>query len=415
MSTNESVCRSVRGARVRAGVTSVVLGASLTLGACASGGQVDSGSPLNSYGADGGEVDASGGGGVASSVGGWPGAGSGPDPVGGSGGTSGGGRGGSPSGDAGGVGGSSDVGGSGGSTGACLGQGVSCMPNGVGCCGGLTCGDTTAGTVCCGEDGTACATPNGSDCCGNALICVGGRCQAPGAGRPEFAVPFPCGTRWTYSHHSQEVRLALDFVSADGGATDGAPVLASAPGVASRRYEAGGAGNYIVIQHGDGWTTYYFHLSSFTVEDGAWVGRGQEVGRVGTTGSSSGPHLHYEQLHSGVGQTIFIDGVSLAPYPSGYFARDVTSENGCDTAGRSFSTWGSNRPVHASPTPTSPQVAVIATPTNVFVDCQTLGESVTSEGYTNAWWSHLRDHGGYITNIYIADPAAKLPGVPECP
>jgi hypothetical protein len=39
---------------------------------------------------------------------------------------------------------------------------------------------------------------------------------------------------------------------------------------------------------------------------------------------------------------------------------------------------------------------------------------VNAEGYTNNWWSKLRDQGGFITNIYIDHPAAQLPGVPVC-
>src|SRR5687768_8291524 len=66
--------------------------------------------------------------------------------------------------------------------------------------------------------------------------------EAPGA--PNFQAPFPCGQSWTYSHHSAEVRLALDFV-ANGGGSNGRPVLASAGGTATRHYQAGGAGNYI--------------------------------------------------------------------------------------------------------------------------------------------------------------------------
>src|SRR5690606_30119595 len=109
-----------------------------------------------------------------------------------------------------------------------------------------------------------------------------------------------------------------------------------------------------------------------------------------------------------------IEAASLAPYPSGYFSRDLISENGCGASGRSFSTWGNNRPVYAAPTQGSAQITQIASPSSVFIDCQIQGESVVAEGYTNDWWSHLRDQAGYISNIYINDPAAKLPGVPLC-
>lgn len=149
----------------------------------------------------------------------------------------------------------------------------------------------------------------------------------PAQAAPVFKAPFPCGQQWTYSHHSSEVRQALDFVRADGGVTDGTPVLASAAGTAYRHSQPSGAGNYIVIDHGSGWQTYYFHLSAYSVVHGATVTQGQQIGLTGNTGNSFGAHIHYEQLHHGVGRTIVINGVSLAPYPGSYHQRYLTSDN----------------------------------------------------------------------------------------
>ena len=88
---------------------------------------------------------------------------------------------------------------------------------------------------------------------------------------------------------------------------------------------AHGAGNYIDINHGGGWHTYYFHLAAYSVDDGAYVAQGQQVGVTGTTGNSTGEHIHYEQLYNGAGQTIVIDGASLAPYPGAYGVKSITS------------------------------------------------------------------------------------------
>lgn len=129
---------------------------------------------------------------------------------------------------------------------------------------------------------------------------------------PNFKAPFPCGQRWTYSHHSAEVRQALDFVRADGGVTGGTPVVASAAGTAYRFSQPSGAGNYIAVEHGGGWKTYYFHLTSYSVPDGAYVQQGQRIGITGSTGNSSGAHIHYEQLLNGVGQVISINAVEPA-------------------------------------------------------------------------------------------------------
>ena len=59
-------------------------------------------------------------------------------------------------------------------------------------------------------------------------------------------------------------------------------------------------GNYVVVSHGSGNTTTYQHLSSRSVSVGTYVAQGQVVGITGTTGVSSGPHLHFEILHRGL-------------------------------------------------------------------------------------------------------------------
>ncbi|MFG3345681.1 peptidoglycan DD-metalloendopeptidase family protein [Streptomyces sp. NPDC048018] len=230
---------------------------------------------------------------------------------------------------------------------------------------------------------------------------------------PGFKAPYPCGQRWTYSHHSAEVRRALDFVRADGGATAGTPVLASAAGTATRHSQPSGAGNYVVIDHGGGWQTYYFHLSAYSVASGAWVGQGQQIGTTGSTGNSSGAHIHYEQLYNGVGQNIVINGVGLS-YPGSYNQAYLTSDNACGGSGSPFTTWGSGINVRADARLSAPVVTTLGGPTAVWVLCQKQGDTVNAEGYTNNWWSRLRDQNGFISNIYIDHPSAQLPGVPLC-
>jgi murein DD-endopeptidase MepM/ murein hydrolase activator NlpD len=58
----------------------------------------------------------------------------------------------------------------------------------------------------------------------------------------------------------------------------------------------GGYGNLVILQHANGYETYYAHLSAFAsgVRSGRAVGQGQVIAYVGSTGASSGPHLHYE-------------------------------------------------------------------------------------------------------------------------
>ncbi|WP_374472732.1 peptidoglycan DD-metalloendopeptidase family protein [Phenylobacterium sp.] len=82
----------------------------------------------------------------------------------------------------------------------------------------------------------------------------------------------------------------------DFGAGHGTPILAAGDGVVSRASRWGGYGNWLQIKHSGGWSTGYAHLSRYAkgVKPGARVRQGQVVGYVGTTGLSTGPHLHYE-------------------------------------------------------------------------------------------------------------------------
>lgn len=74
----------------------------------------------------------------------------------------------------------------------------------------------------------------------------------------------------------------------------GTPVVAGAKGTVTFVGWQNGYGRLVVIDHGGGLTTRYGHLSEFDVEQGHDVARGEFIGRVGSTGRSTGPHLHYE-------------------------------------------------------------------------------------------------------------------------
>ncbi|MCX5987754.1 MAG: M23 family metallopeptidase, partial [Chloroflexi bacterium] len=60
-----------------------------------------------------------------------------------------------------------------------------------------------------------------------------------------------------------------------------------------------GYGNRIIVNHGNGITTTYNHLSAFLVQVGQNVSKGQVIARMGSTGNSTGPHLHFEILRNG--------------------------------------------------------------------------------------------------------------------
>jgi murein DD-endopeptidase MepM/ murein hydrolase activator NlpD len=74
----------------------------------------------------------------------------------------------------------------------------------------------------------------------------------------------------------------------------GTSVVAGAKGKVAFVGWQHGYGQLVVIDHGGGLTTRYGHLSELDVELGQEIGRGEFIGRVGSTGRSTGPHLHYE-------------------------------------------------------------------------------------------------------------------------
>jgi murein DD-endopeptidase MepM/ murein hydrolase activator NlpD len=71
-------------------------------------------------------------------------------------------------------------------------------------------------------------------------------------------------------------------------------------------WNSGGYGNLVEIDHGRGITTRYGHMSAILVHEGDHITRGQQIGRMGSTGRSTGNHLHYE---------VRIDGRAVNPIP----------------------------------------------------------------------------------------------------
>ena len=103
------------------------------------------------------------------------------------------------------------------------------------------------------------------------------------------------GSRWGTFHYG------LDFA-----APAGTPIYASAGGkVIYSGYNNGGYGKLIIIDHGNGYQTYYAHCSSLYVNVGESVSQGQNIAGVGTTGNSTGNHLHFE---------VRVGGTPVNPY-----------------------------------------------------------------------------------------------------
>ena len=101
------------------------------------------------------------------------------------------------------------------------------------------------------------------------------------------------GARWGRSHKGIDI-----------GAPQGTPIYAAASGTVtySEYGYGGGYGNYIIISHGNGVSTLYGHCTTLIAEEGDYVTQGQEIATVGSTGSSTGNHLHLEIRVNGVAQ-----------------------------------------------------------------------------------------------------------------
>jgi murein DD-endopeptidase MepM/ murein hydrolase activator NlpD len=101
----------------------------------------------------------------------------------------------------------------------------------------------------------------------------------------------------------------------------GTPIYATADGIVGRAQRLGGYGNYVEIEHGTAIQTRYGHLSSIAVVSGQRIRRGDILGYMGSTGRSTGSHLHYEVRIAGapVNPTPFIadDGAMVAAIGNG--------------------------------------------------------------------------------------------------
>lgn len=96
--------------------------------------------------------------------------------------------------------------------------------------------------------------------------------------------------------HGRELHPGIDIgrASAGGASLQGAAIVAASGGRVIYAGYRGGYGNTVMIDHGNGVVTLYAHQSSIAVSNGQRVTSGQRVGAVGSTGNSTGPHLHFE-------------------------------------------------------------------------------------------------------------------------
>ncbi|MDJ0642642.1 MAG: peptidoglycan DD-metalloendopeptidase family protein [Erythrobacter sp.] len=111
-------------------------------------------------------------------------------------------------------------------------------------------------------------------------------------------VPGPISSRYGMRRHPilgyRRMHAGLDF-----RARTGTPIVAVTDGTVRSAGRAGGCGIAVRLRHGNGLETRYCHMSRMAVRSGQSVRRGQVIGYVGSTGLSTGPHLHYEMYRNG--------------------------------------------------------------------------------------------------------------------
>ena len=128
------------------------------------------------------------------------------------------------------------------------------------------------------------------------------RAEDGDGGASGFLWPCPSSRRITSDFGMREIPMPGATANHNGidiGAPTGSAILASASGRVTTSKYSYSAGNYIVISHGNGVSTVYMHCSALYVSEGEMVSQGQTIGAVGSTGFSTGPHLHFGVMVNG--------------------------------------------------------------------------------------------------------------------
>lgn len=138
----------------------------------------------------------------------------------------------------------------------------------------------------------AAAVSSGSSSAGASVVSGNGTFTHPCPGYRRISSYF--GYRTAPLAGASTNHKGVDFAAASG-----TPIYAAASGTVTSAGYSGNAGNMIVINHGNGLQTYYMHCSKIYVSAGTKVSKGQNIGAVGTTGNSTGPHLHFQVMSGG--------------------------------------------------------------------------------------------------------------------
>ncbi len=122
------------------------------------------------------------------------------------------------------------------------------------------------------------------------------------SGNGTFTHPCPGYSRISSEFGWREAPIAgagNNHKGMDLAAPTGTPIYAAASGTVTTARYSSSAGNWVVINHGNGLQTYYMHASALYVSEGQTVSKGQNIAAVGSTGQSTGPHLHFQVMQNG--------------------------------------------------------------------------------------------------------------------
>lgn len=117
-----------------------------------------------------------------------------------------------------------------------------------------------------------------------------------------FMMPIQAKFRWSspYGNRIDPIANVKSFhTGTDMACPTGTPILASMSGKVSAAGINRVYGNYVIIDHGNGYQTLYAHMSKIIATKGQWVSQGTRIGLVGSTGYSTGPHLHFTVYKNG--------------------------------------------------------------------------------------------------------------------
>lgn len=215
---------------------------------------------------------------------------------------------------------------------------------------------------------------------------------------PSFQLPFPCGQVWagqTRSNHSPV--NSIDFNRVDDL---GDPVVAAAAGKVTRVANEGNVsyGRWVEIDHGGGYRTRYAHLNAQSVALGQSVSKGQKIGTVGSTGGSSGPHLHYEVRLNGSAIKPVFNGSTALFFGTKNYTSNNTCGGGSGVVG-TVNTSGLALTVRSGPSTGAAAVGSLADGAKVTITCQKHGSKVTGTYGTTTLWDFIGT--GYVSDAYV--------------